>query len=346
VLMPWGTMDLPLEAIAKVERTDRPLATPAGGGKLFLTVSLRDGTRLTGRCRLEVMRIGSAYGILKIPLAIISAAAIEQRSEGDETWHEAVIELRNGDRVRGTPTLKDLSLSTPYGDVKIPLAKVTRLEISTEPAAGDLREGLLLHYDFEKAPEKTVPDVSGNDLHARVQGSTGSVKGVVGKGISFDGKAYLVVGSNPTGGLKRMSVSLWFRTARPGENYKLAATAKWYGPGVGFGWIVGTHYPEMWDPKRKNIRRSGAERGIPFKPDEWNHLAVVYDGEWLREYVNGELSRKYPATGQSIGEGGQLTIGAWPPFSAYNFVGAMDEFRLYSRALTPGEVRSLHSLGT
>jgi hypothetical protein len=167
------------------------------------------------------------------------------------------------------------------------------------------------------------------------------VAGIAGKGIEFSGSNYLEVGSNPTKRLDRLSVSLWFKTGNPTANYKLAATAIWY-RGPGSGWIVGTHYPEFWDTDRQSIRRGGTKRTVPFVADKWNHLAVVYDGKSVLEYVNGSLSRTYQATGKPIGDGGRFEIGAWHPYTAYNYRGAMDEFRVYDRPLSPGEVRALY----
>ena len=208
-------------------------------------------------------------------------------------------------------------------------------------AAVNLSSGLLLHYNFDAPPEKTVRDVSGQGIDAKVHGSPKHVEGIAGKGIEFSGSNYLVVHSNPTKRLDRLSVSLWFKTANPNRNYKLAATAIWY-RGPGSGWIVGTHYPEFWDTNRKGIHHSGTKRTVPFLPGKWNHLAVVYNGNSVLEYINGSLSRTYQATGKPIGDGGRFEVGAWHPWTAYNYRGAMDEFRLYNRPLSPGEVRTLY----
>jgi hypothetical protein len=87
----------------------------------------------------------------------------------------------------------------------------------------------------------------------------------------------------------------------------------------------------------------------------WTHLAVVLDGEAKRvaHYVDGE-----PAGGAALRLSPPFQIGAaelgnWNPsgfpgknpFLIRNFSGAMDEFALFDRTLSPDEIRKLHSEG-
>jgi len=40
-----------------------------------------------------------------------------------------------------------------------------------------------------------------------------------------------------------------------------------------------------------------------------------------------------------------MVVGAWPPFSAYDFQGAIDEFQVFARSLTQQEVQALYNQG-
>ncbi|MEJ6579710.1 MAG: FecR domain-containing protein [Akkermansiaceae bacterium] len=88
----------------------------------------------------------------------------------------------------------------------------------------------------------------------------------------------------------------------------------------------------------------------------WVHLAVVLDGEKGRvvHYVDGQT-----VIGDALRIEGPFRIGAaelgnWNPrgfsgnnpFHIRNFSGAMDEFLLYSRALTSDEIERIHSEGS
>ncbi len=68
----------------------------------------------------------------------------------------------------------------------------------------------------------------------------------------------------------------------------------------------------------------------------WNHLAMTYDGDSLRLYVNGELTDSVGTSG-AISSSGDLRIGCneqWEDF----FTGKIDNIRIYERALDGGEV--------
>lgn len=85
----------------------------------------------------------------------------------------------------------------------------------------------------------------------------------------------------------------------------------------------------------------------------WIHLAVVVDGKVARHYVNGALvSEKALKIGPPY-HVGAAELGNWnamgfpekDPFMIRNFSGAMDEFCLFSRALSDREIQSLYSQG-
>jgi len=85
----------------------------------------------------------------------------------------------------------------------------------------------------------------------------------------------------------------------------------------------------------------------------WMQLAVVLDGQRATHYVNG-----FPVLESALKIGppyrvGAAELGNWnakgfpekDPFMVRNFSGAMDEFCLFSRALSNREIRSLYSQG-
>ena len=85
----------------------------------------------------------------------------------------------------------------------------------------------------------------------------------------------------------------------------------------------------------------------------WVHLAVVLDGSAKRvtHYVNGQPVIEKTLRMQAPFRLGAAELGNWngrgfpknDPFMIRNFNGAMDEFCLFSRALSAAEIRALHS---
>jgi len=72
-----------------------------------------------------------------------------------------------------------------------------------------------------------------------------------------------------------------------------------------------------------------------FTPDQWHHLAFVYDYDELirRIYLDGDVVAEQLNVGPYLGSGGDLTIGSWG--TGQYFQGVLDEFRIYNYAISP-----------
>ena len=212
------------------------------------------------------------------------------------------------------------------------------------PYAPPVNASLLVHYDFEGdfLASGIVRDRSGNGQDARLLGDAEIAQGIDGgQAIRLNGNGYLQAEGNPAAGRSSVSFCLWFKTDQPQENYKLASAAWWnYGPGS--GWILGTHIPEFWSDDTQGLYLPNqANNDNAFSAGAWNFEVVTYDGQSIREYTNGVLINDWAATGAALGQGKPMVIGGWLPYTAYNFQGDLDEFQIFSWALTPEEVRSL-----
>ena len=71
----------------------------------------------------------------------------------------------------------------------------------------------------------------------------------------------------------------------------------------------------------------------------WTHVALTYDGAMLRLYVNGTPVASRTQTGGIQATTNPLWIGGNNPYGEY-FQGLIDEVRIYSRALTSGEIQT------
>jgi hypothetical protein len=80
---------------------------------------------------------------------------------------------------------------------------------------------------------------------------------------------------------------------------------------------------------------------VPLRIDAWNHLAISYDGDALRFYVNGAVAGDQKVGRQRVPGHEGLAFGRrqdnWG--DGYHFRGVIDEIRLYDFALTPAQVR-------
>lgn len=78
-------------------------------------------------------------------------------------------------------------------------------------------------------------------------------------------------------------------------------------------------------------------------PNAWNFVATTWDGSTLSVSVNG-VSTSTPFSGSAAGSSGVSTIGAqsYGALGSY-FNGAIDEYRVYNRALSVKEIQDLYS---
>jgi fibronectin type 3 domain-containing protein len=81
----------------------------------------------------------------------------------------------------------------------------------------------------------------------------------------------------------------------------------------------------------------------PLAGNQWYHLTATYDGETLRTYRDGvPVTTNTSPSGEPVADSALLTIGR-NAIRDYFFAGAIDDVRLYGRALGAGEVQALVS---
>ncbi|EKD28224.1 MAG: hypothetical protein ACD_79C00380G0001 [uncultured bacterium] len=204
---------------------------------------------------------------------------------------------------------------------------------------------LLVYYSFDNNEGDIVPDESGSGNAGSIIGSPSLENGVSGNAFYFHPGDLVRAEANPLSGASQFTISIWFKTETPMNNYKLASGAYWHGGNNASGWNVGTHYSEGWADNEAGTIRGEANwsRTKAFIPGEWNHLVVVYSGDKVREYINGELSLEVAGTEMLVGTGVPLEIVAWSYCGFNNYDGLIDEFRLYNKALSEEKIVALYN---
>ncbi len=74
--------------------------------------------------------------------------------------------------------------------------------------------------------------------------------------------------------------------------------------------------------------------------DTWYYLALTYDGNNMRLYVNGVLENTVARTGNIRSTSYPLSIGSYTLGTFAFFEGTLDEFAIYNYARTPEEIRT------
>ncbi len=218
--------------------------------------------------------------------------------------------------------------------------------VPTDPGSN----GLVLHYEMENS----VADTSGSGLNGTAQGSPVYVDSLSGLGqaLEFDGvEDYVEVPiGNKITGWSDSTFSIWvnINPDNTTSNWMRAfdfgsadTTNLFLCPRTGTNGAVRT---AIRVPSKNNGNEVGVTSSATLS-DGWHHVACVFDNDanTLTLYVDGWSAGSVETDIRPMDLG--VTTNNWLGQSQYDadslYDGLLDEFRIYNRALSAGEVRYL-----
>jgi N-acetylneuraminic acid mutarotase len=209
------------------------------------------------------------------------------------------------------------------------------VEAYTPPAADS---GLVAYYPFNG----NANDESGNGYHGVVHGDavlTADRFGNADRAYLFGATdAYIVVPNSRNLKFNNFSLLAWIRILTDTANDEMLIVGQ-HVCGYGNGYFLGLYYGHK-------IRfYPYFETSESYEDNKWHLLAAVADGTQMHLYVDGFLVH---SVNGSVGGGDQydadLTIGRFFNLGT-SFQGAIDDVRLFNRALSPVEIQSLYGEG-
>ncbi len=215
-------------------------------------------------------------------------------------------------------------------------------------------EGLVAHYKFEGNADDSTPynnhgTIGGNPTFETVTNRPNAA----GMAIVFDGDADSVLAPNAVQLISDYAtVSFWVRV--DGQNL---ADAEAYL--IDFGhwderWKISLpqHLKPVWTTNGNNAQfdefisdmdsGDGNELVIGF----WFYVTMVHDGTDDIIYVDGVEANRKPVATELNSTDNPLGMGNNPIDGGQYFEGAMDEVKLYNKALTSAEIEQLYETGT
>ncbi|MGH8611665.1 MAG: LamG-like jellyroll fold domain-containing protein [Gammaproteobacteria bacterium] len=201
---------------------------------------------------------------------------------------------------------------------------------------------LVAHWTFDiknidvSKSSAEVRDVSGYNNHADLKNHSGTtVPGKLGQALSVDGvddHAEKISFS----GLPRsaITVSAWIKLDA-NKNWNRVLNHEW----VNNGWLL---FTDASGTAIFGVGQSGAQYNATkagLTVGSWYHLVGVYDGSNVRVYVNGKEGTPMAKSGLILDNAGNVDIGG---AERDRFKGAIDDVRIYNKALTGSDVRALY----
>ncbi|HEX7899860.1 MAG TPA: LamG-like jellyroll fold domain-containing protein, partial [Planctomycetota bacterium] len=238
-----------------------------------------------------------------------------------------------------------------------------KTEAAEEPAAAavdvpaEKDAALAGHWKFDDTAGATSIDASGGDNTAILAGGATGGPGRLGGALILDGKdAHASIPNAPA--LDRLqegsyTLAAWFKPASRPSGKSPNDNAAYYGivmkTGIHEGLKYGADQRFAMDHWLADSTGAAAVSGTAFPPGAWYHVAGVVSRPegTVRLYVNGRPEGTHmwaPNVAPKSYGNATWKVGAGAPGAAefrWAAEGAVDDVRLYSRALNAGEIRTL-----
>jgi len=211
----------------------------------------------------------------------------------------------------------------------------------------DLSLGLVAYYPFEG----NADDASGNGNHGTVEGATPASDrfGEIDRAYSFDGvNDYIRVPDSDTLDLTTSATFALWVNVDPEIDYGVYGSPHLFTKGATYGALWADYGFRIQETRSifevtvdGNTPRTTALPAVP--EGRWVHLAIVYHDSTVTLYENGLQVSQPITTHAAMRTSDQpLYIGMrYEHNNAGRFQGAIDDLRIYDRALSDGEIEAL-----
>jgi DNA-binding winged helix-turn-helix (wHTH) protein len=193
-----------------------------------------------------------------------------------------------------------------------------------------------------------VTDVAGSGLSGAIAGSPARLPGVAAGALAFDGSRQYIEGADRPGSLPSLdaprSVAAWVNSSTTnGDDTNIFL----YGE---TGWPMNRHFHLLLDQQGRAAFGYGSTTGLirgasPIVDGKWHLLCGVYEGpatNLAHLYVDGvhQTAAKLPEAPRTTSRSRWMIGG--PSASNTCFRGAIDDVRVFARALLPAEAQALY----
>jgi len=238
-------------------------------------------------------------------------------------------------------TLQSISQAQSPGK---PNAGHTQTRLSPHETAL-LHRGLILHYKFDTIRNGEVNDSGTSRNHGRVKNVEWIKEGLRGGALHFkdpesqllSNRKFALRGNQPR------TISIWVFPEKKFERGTLFGWGKYERNGLNNLYLI--HGKTLYfhgGPGQDHVFQTG-----PIEPNTWHHVAFVYDGPTTRIYLNGQASElkhhKLKTKDSPLSLGFTKHLYQKNGFGG-SFLGKMDEFMAWKRALSEKEIEQLYKV--
>lgn len=211
---------------------------------------------------------------------------------------------------------------------------------------------LIGEWKFDEGSGTTTKDSSGNNNHGILVGFDGTPvsgwtnNGMFGKALVFDGSNDCVeVAHSSVFDVNQLTIELWIKTPVSFGATGWRALVSKQGTDRDYNWytyssngvnVTYLHFSSArWGSSSFDLPK-------PYKPDTWHHVVVAVDQTGLAKYYSdGDFLNQYQGVAAVANNNYPLWIGR----ADNRWNSAIDEVRIYNRALYASEIQQLYAEG-
>jgi hypothetical protein len=228
----------------------------------------------------------------------------------------------------------------------------TLYEVGSDLFIPSPHSGLVGYWSFDEGTSTIAHDLSGYGNNGTLNNfnfteTSGWITGKIGKALIFDGvDDWVGVSSTPSLDInKNISIFAWVNRSRIVDWERILGKYYYSGDNTG-SWELdlGQGYLRCLFNINGTWIYASAPADTNSATSTWYFVGCVYDGSILYNYVNGELKATSIASGNITTTTYPLAIGTTSNGTSVQNViqGIIDEVRIYNRALSASEIKTLY----
>lgn len=202
--------------------------------------------------------------------------------------------------------------------------------------------GLVGWWKFDETEGTTAKDSSGGNHNGTLNGDAKWAQGKIGGAVELDGKSAFVQIADKSafdiGG--QVTIACWVNIRSVPAEYAAIVTK---GDG---SWRLSTAQRERkFHCSVNNYNSIILDGSTMVGANEWHHVAMVYNGDEIRIYVDGKLDATKPWKGGIAKNDFDVLIGENAEQKGRFFDGLIDDVRIYNYALGESDIMALYNEG-
>ncbi|MBP9667604.1 LamG domain-containing protein [Candidatus Saccharibacteria bacterium] len=231
--------------------------------------------------------------------------------------------------------------SASSGSYRIGEGYTSRLERSLQLSLQP--NGLSAYYPIDEATGNVVYDRSASLNNGTRQAAPSWTSGKLNGALSFNGSTQYVAMNDFDISGSAITVSAWVYPTTAAQTSKVMSKQSGTTDAQGsLGLTGGNASFEATTGGTYHIATAGSALAL----NTWSHITGVYDGSNVLIYVNGTLANSTAGTGTLANNNLGWAAGRVSASGSSNyFTGSIDEVKVYSRALSAGQVAAEYAAG-